>query len=158
MQIGNPTKAVLLYKTYKTFRPKNKHMKILTGKTKKTKFFSIPADKFLEVIIVIINGTGFHTDHVTDIYKSSTAKTGSSFSKSLKNEMDAAGRTDTIEISNSGKSAGSNYSALRGIKTKIESDMLCGTDKVKLKNIKAKIENGSYNIDPSEIAGCLLDD
>ena len=135
------------------------HVKFKYAEQKNTKFFHISADKIFEVIIVIINGAWFHSDHITDIYKNNgTAKTGPSFSNALKSKMGAAGRTDTIEISNDAKTAGNNCSALGGIKAKIESDMLHGTDKTKLKNIKAQIENGSYKIDSSEIAARLLGD
>lgn len=114
---------------------------------------------FFEVIIVIINGARFHSDHITDIYKNNgTAKTSSSFSNTLKSKISAPGRTDTIEISSDAKEAESNFSALGGIKTKIENDMLRDTDKTKLKSIKDQVESGNYKIDAAEIAGSILND
>ena len=108
---------------------------------------------------MIVNSTGFQTNRITDIYKnSSTAKTGSSFSDTLSSTINESGRTDTIEISSDAKAAENNHSALSGIKNKIESDMFCGTDETKLDNIKVQIGNGSYKIDPSELADCLLND
>lgn len=128
-------------------------------KLKSPKFFFISADMFFEVIIVIVNGTGFHSSNITDIYKNkNTGKAGSSFSNTLNTEMSASGRTDTIEISNDAKAAGNNYSALSGIKHKIEGGMLGGTDQAKLSKIKQQIEDGSYTIDSSEIADNILYD